>query len=83
MPNLRTAGILAWLLHEGIVDVAMDLPNPAQELAGADCAEGSSDLGEDLDDGVDVTLIRWMLSLTPSNAWTCCSVPRWHRRTHR
>lgn len=43
----------------------MDLPNPAQELAGADCAEGSSDLGEDLDDGVDVTLIRWMLSLTP------------------
>lgn len=40
----------------------MALPTATQEPADA---ERSGDLDEELEDGVDVTLIRWMLSLSP------------------
>lgn len=43
----------------------MALPTETQEPADAESAESSGDRDEELDDGVDVTLIRWMLSLSP------------------
>lgn len=43
----------------------MELPTATHEPADSGSAEGSGDLDEEQDDGVDVTLIRWMLSLTP------------------
>jgi hypothetical protein len=52
-------------LDDGIVAALMELPTVTQEPADAERADGSGDRDEDLDDGVDVTLIRWMLSLSP------------------